>query len=195
MKVFSEFKIFFMLIVVLYLQACAPMQQLSVNEEMARKAQVDRLYLESRKLFHQGTSESYQSAEAALELAIELLGKEARIVDALGCIEWARGNKRRATKYFQEAIELDSQFSESYGNLAFVALENGDLYEAEALFKIALSLKPSNYKARNNFAVYLSELGRLGASKKQLLRSLYRAEVDTPPIENNLEMVDTLRPS
>lgn len=174
--------------------ACVPVQrQLSVGEQMARKAQVDKLYLRSRELFREGTQESLESAEAALKLAMDLLGDQARILDALGCIEWTRGNKRRSEKLFKKAIGVDPEFSESYGNLAFIAIENGDLIEAEALFKIALSLKPSNYRARNNLAVYLSELGRLDKSKAELLKSLHSAGSDRGPIENNLEFVDALR--
>ena len=121
------------------------------------------------------------------------MGDEARILDALGCIEWARGRKRSSEKYFKRAIAVDPEFSESYGNLAFIALENRDLIEAEALFKIALSLKPSNYRARNNMAVYLSELGRIDQSKAELLKSLHSAEFDRGLIESNLEFVDSLK--
>ncbi len=187
-------KLLVFVLMLLSVSACVPAQrQLSVSEELARKAKVDRLYLKSRKLFREGTESALESAEAALELARDLLGDQARIFDALGCIEWARGKKIRSEEFFKKAIAVDPEFSESYGNLAFIALENGDLIEAEALFKIALSLKPSNYRARNNMAVYLSELGRLDKSRAELLKSLHTAGYDRGPIENNLEFVDSLK--
>lgn len=68
-----------------------------------------------------------------------------------------------AKRQLDEALEADSRYAPAYdmmGNLLRAEGSPANLVKADEYFKKAISLDPEFTQARNNYGVYLSEMGR-----------------------------------
>lgn len=81
------------------------------------------------------------------------------------CLELASllhqgGETEKSLAYYQQALELDPQFSEAYNSLGCVYFENGIHAEAERLFRTAVAFAPERADFLVNLGVALNALGR-----------------------------------
>jgi tetratricopeptide (TPR) repeat protein len=63
---------------------------------------------------------------------------DSEVWQAMGEVEWRRGNTMEAEKDFQKALELDPGSARAMAGLGLVALDNGDMAKAEAQGRAAL---------------------------------------------------------
>lgn len=155
-----------------FLSACSFHPELSAEEQVRREARAESLVERATFLMTRGDQSSLQSAVASLELARDLLGDTAEILDALGCVDWRLGNLEASVAYFRKAIELDPEFALGYTHLGFVALEREEKEAARALFKKALRLDPEDIQARNNLSVLEFESNNLLEARHESLKAL-----------------------
>ena len=170
--------------------SCTNHQQLAPGEEQERKTRAQLLISRASLLMLRGDRNSLRSATSAIELARDLIGDTAEIMDALGCIEWRRGSREFATDYFKKAIKIDNSYSPPYTHLAFVAEENGDLVEAELLLRKALELAPASIEARNNYGALLLRIGQKSNARHELLKAIQFSDGVNHPILFNLEQIE-----
>ena len=182
----------FSILVCCFFVSCIPLsQQLSPEEEQARKAQAETLVIRATKLMLRGDETSLQSATSALELARDLVGERADILDALGCVEWRRGSVEFAEYFFKLALKADPNFDPAYVHLAFIAEDRGETDVAEELLKKALKLNPMNTHGRNNLGALELRKGEIQNSRHNLLKALQNSNQQSLPVLFNLEQVST----
>ncbi len=115
-------------------------------------------YLEGCRLDEEEVT--FDRAEAAYRLAIELDPALANALTNLGNLRFRRGFPEEAEHLYARALELDSAQPEAYYNLGFLAFERGDGEGAAACFRRAIAIDPTFADAHFNLAMALEELGR-----------------------------------
>jgi len=180
---------------VLMFSSCASVVEPPIDPQrvMKLKERSEELYLYSRIMFEKGDSVSLEQMEASLDLATSLVGEQPRFVDAKGCLEWKRGNKRRAEQLFLKSLKMNPYFSDAWEHLAFVMIDRGNQREAFELLRKAIELKPDNYRAKNNKALELARKGDFQKAYDLLLQANLLAGGGEKIIINNIELLDELR--
>ncbi len=148
-------------------------------------------YMLGRQLIERGTSESYHQATQYLFEATELDPNYAKAWVAI-----AHVNSRKyqtgyidlqkyvaaATPAIASALKLNNTLSEAHAELAALRWQSGDIDAAEASFKTALELGPSDSQSLYSYGNYLRTTGR----QQEAIPVLKRA------LEGNPLSVDTL---
>jgi len=160
---------------------------------MELKERSEALYIYSRMMFEKGDRVSLEQMEASLALAVSLVGEQPRFIDAKGCLEWKRGHRLEAERYFLKALKIDPFFSDAWEHLAFVMIDRGKSREGAEFLKRAIQLKPENYRARNNRALQLARNGKYQRAYQMLLQANLLADGEEKIIINNIEVLDDLR--
>ncbi len=135
------------------------------------------LYLRALLKSDEITAESFRYSVTLLEEAIRLDPRFAlayallgdRYVQGAGDFLPHREGFDRARGYVSRALEIDPELSEAHasrGNLAMQ--EDHDWALAESEFERAVSLNPSNVRARVSYSTLLRVLGKVEASERQL---------------------------
>lgn len=161
---------------------------LTLEQELAREGKLRRLLLKATLEMKNADFHSLGRAEAALELARDLVPNDARVTDGLGCIEWRRGNIEMAEYLFKKAVEFNPEYDRAYAHLALIAESRGDIWAAIELFNIALRKNPLNYMARNNLGALLYERDELGAVDERLKR----AKLEFLKVSEGMETTDAV---
>ncbi len=117
--------------------------------------------------------EDLDGAKAAFEIAYDI-APIAAAVDGIGCVAFLKDEKNEARKLFLEAIRINPEYAESYGNLALLYESQGKLRQALSTYREAIEKNPKNYKIRNNFATFIAEYNIEG--KDKALYELKKAE-------------------
>ncbi len=76
--------------------------------------------------------------------------EKSRILNKMGKIQGKAGNLDQAISSFEEAIQLDPNYAESYNDLGYAYYLKGDYERAEEYFKKALEVDPDYEIARRN---------------------------------------------
>lgn len=117
-------------------------------------------------------------AEAAFEVARDMLPMSAAVYDGLGCVAMMRGDFVRAEKYLLHASLLDAQYREVYANLAILYEMTGHKDDASLMYRYARQIDPENFRVRNNYAAFQFRRGR--GTTETALKELLRAEALAP---------------
>lgn len=195
-----------LLILSVFVQACAFLKPVSLGERIERERKVEELIAQSVYEMRSQSPQELSKAEASLLLAKELIPKHPRVIDGLGSIAWRRNDKALAKSYFEKAVEIDPNYDCAYAHLALVAESSGDDAKALELYDTALKLNPLNYRARNNYAVLIAKQNiqwsiahdkLVNKSMSKVRTELLKAKADLknitdPVIENNVEIVKGL---
>lgn len=124
-------------------------------------------------------SEQFESARSHYNKALEIKPKSRRILNNLGYSYYLDGNYYNAESYFKRVLDIDAEYERSWANLALVYLKlnevnrarnafdniveghqslnnigylralNGEIEEAEKLFRESASVSPSYYSVAN----------------------------------------------
>ncbi|OCQ19889.1 hypothetical protein A7985_18475 [Pseudoalteromonas luteoviolacea] len=96
-----------------------------------------------------------------------------------GAINMVEGRKDQAFSYFQAAIEMDSQYSSAWANLAILYRLSGKLQIAEKMYNQALALNSDNNTAKGNLAV-LYDMTDRSEQAEQIRAQLYQVRKSNP---------------
>lgn len=118
------------------------------------------LYLVDQGVAHLRRGE-FDRAEASFQVAREL-APLAAAADGLGCVALLQGRSAQAEQFFEEALELDSGYTEVLGNMALLYEHTGQVERAELMYQRALHEDPDSMRVRNNYGVFLATKGREG---------------------------------
>lgn len=80
---------------------------------------------------------------------------------------WNKGKYAEAAPYFQEAIDMKSDYAEAYNMLGFCTRMAGDLPKAISLYETALKLKPNFPEAREYYGETWLKQGNLAKAVQQ----------------------------
>lgn len=75
---------------------------------------------------------------------------EVKLLNKMGEVQGRTGNLDKAVELFNQAVEIDPNYTESYNNLGFAYYRKGEYRRAEEFFKKALEIDPNFEKARSN---------------------------------------------
>ena len=152
--------------------------------------------LEAHRLIDQGAAllnlGEAERAASSFKVSYEL-APSAAALDGLGCAAFISGDLGLAEVYFVQAYQMDRDYHNSLANLAMLYEMQGRLSEADRLHKYAIESNPTNFRARNNFGVFLSEYKSGSEGLKPLVKGeLLKAEAlaDDPLIIDNIEKLE-----
>ncbi|MCB0310167.1 MAG: hypothetical protein KDD42_02960 [Bdellovibrionales bacterium] len=130
-------------------------------------------------------------ARAAFSLAYDLAALP-QALDGLGAVAFMEGDAGTAQSYFVRAYQSDATYVQALSNLALLYESVGYASEARILYERALREDPANFRARNNFAVFLAELNPNREFNDIALSELRKAQVvlDHPIITDNIEQLE-----
>ncbi|MCB0344214.1 MAG: tetratricopeptide repeat protein [Bdellovibrionales bacterium] len=166
--------------------SCVDYRALSPEQAALREEHLQSLLNQSIEYMEQGSDDTLENANNALELARDLDPNDPRVLDALGCVEWRRGNYKLAAYFFEKALAADSGYDRAYVHLALNEERLGRIDSAEELLRIAIQLNPMNFRARNNYAALLLDKGFPHEARKQLQRAAHSAGREDAIMEINL---------
>jgi TolB-like protein/DNA-binding winged helix-turn-helix (wHTH) protein/Tfp pilus assembly protein PilF len=177
--------------------------QAEVSQEIARQVQVQltpsaearlvgsrpviaeayELYLKSRWLWHQFTTEAFQECADNLEKAVRLDPSYAPAFATLaGCYTWIgyvnalppRLAYERARAAAGEALRLDESLADAHVSMGYVRLNyDWDFPAAERDFRKAIELNPDSPEAHYAYGVYLWKIrGQMGEAVREFRRAL-----------------------
>ena len=174
-----------LLFISVLLLACSPLPRDFQKEEqiaplLSRALSLMRSYDES------GGRSKLESARAALELAREVHPQDARVFDAIGCVEWRRGYFKEAKHYFGKALAINPEYGRAYGNLALIAERDGNHEAAKELLQLAVSLDPSDYRSRNNLGVAFLRSEEEALARAEFLKALHSVRHKPKVVLENL---------
>ena len=171
-----------LLVLICSCSACVPLRQTAPGDEVLLEQKLVGLLTQATLLMREGDERSYQDSLATLFIAKELAPEDSRVLDAIGCVEWRRGNDQIAEHYFRAALELNPYYDRAYAHLALVAEKRGDIGIARELLQTAVSMNPLNYRSRSNYAQLLISHAR-GSSERKLgeLEGRKAANIAIPP--------------
>jgi type IV pilus assembly protein PilF len=106
----------------------------------------------------------------------------ARVHTELGANYFQRGQMAVALEELNEAIRLDAKYGVAHSILGLVYADLGDLVKAEASFKLAVSVAPSEGEIRNNYGSFLCRQNRAKDGLEQFDTALRLPLYTTPNI-------------
>ena len=181
----SSLKARLLVLPVLVLLGCVGMIEPTVSQRWEAEKLVDQgcAYLNLGDL---------NRAASAFTVSYEL-APSAAALDGLGCAAFLAGRLEDAERFFLGAQNLDWNYRNSIANLALLYEYQGRLEEAGRLHQRAIEAAPKNFRARNNFAVFLHEHGEgRGGSAAVVKGELLKAEAldDSPLIVDNIDKLE-----
>jgi protein O-GlcNAc transferase len=72
-----------------------------------------------------------------------------------------RGALGDAKRLYRQVLEVDARNVAACGNLAIIAAQEGDLAQAESLFRRVVAARPNYPEGHNNLGALLQQQGRL----------------------------------
>ncbi|MCB0336878.1 MAG: tetratricopeptide repeat protein [Bdellovibrionales bacterium] len=130
-------------------------------------------------------------ARAAFEVSLETYPSAAAL-DGLGVVALRQQQFPAAEQYFIDAFQLDHEYYQALANLAFLYENQGLISDATRLYRFVLKKDPTNFRARNNFAVLTHEHREEAHQELRSVREeLERAKAleQDPVIVNNLKVI------
>lgn len=109
-------------------------------------------------------------AQAAFESSWAI-SPSPQALDGLGCVAFLRGEEMEAEELFTRAVSFDEGYSHALSNLALLYEKQGKHEKARTLFEKGLISDPKNFQARNNYGVFLQEIGEEGGARSEILRA------------------------
>jgi len=90
----------------------------------------------------------------------------------LGNLYFRKGDQRRATKYYNRALQLNPKFLPALNNLALVTAANQEYYKALTIFLDILKYLPNDAETHYNIACMYSRLKRVDKSIEWLKKAI-----------------------
>lgn len=108
--------------------------------------------------------------------------ESARVHTELGAEYFRLKRYDVALEEFSTAIERSPSYALAYNGLGLVHAALGDKGRAEAAFKRAIQLQPSNSESHNNYGRFLCDQGRYEDSQKEFMLAVKNPLYKTPQI-------------
>lgn len=140
-------------------------------------------------MLREANPQAVRSAQVAFSAAYELAPQDPRVIDGLGCVAFQQGRLDSASRYFLSAMHIDPKYDRAYAHLALVAEKKGQYGEAGRLHKMALLVNPLNYRARNNYAIFLADSDKKLLARYELTKARIFSEAMEPIIERNIRQL------
>lgn len=118
-------------------------------------------------LAHAGLGESYwrqylitrdvslaEEASASLDRAQTINSELPAVQYLLGLIEDGTGNHQKAVNHYQNALELDSRFSQASKGMAMAYENLGEFEKADSIYKRAIAQKPEYWRGYSDIGEY-----------------------------------------
>ncbi|TQF71618.1 tetratricopeptide repeat protein [Pseudoalteromonas luteoviolacea] len=150
---------------------------LKVYEDRTKFIGKDVLHTSPRTLTIDFDPNSRQQAFRTTEITKDRV--TAMFYNNKGAINMVEGRHDLAFSYFQAAINIDSQYSSAWANLAILYRISDTLDIAEKMYNQALSLNPDNNTAKGNLAV-LYELTNRAEQAQEIRAQLYQIRRKNP---------------
>ena len=120
-----------------------------------------------------------QGGKASLDLA-EVVCRQAQLIDrgyapiynTWGLVKMEKGNVIEALRFFERAIELDSEMFEAQMNFAQITLSFRGYQDARQAFAKSVQLKPDNYEAHLGLGAALRGLEQFDQAKAEYERAI-----------------------
>ncbi len=143
---------------ILFFSSCIS-QNSSISDVEIIKREKSLSLLVDKAIYFLSNNEpsNLKKAKDSLLLAKEISPLDERVLDGLGCVFYIEKNYKKAEKYFKKSIEVNPSYASGWAHLALIAEREGDLKAAKFLHEKALEYAPLDYRARNNYAVFLAE--------------------------------------
>jgi tetratricopeptide (TPR) repeat protein len=118
----------------------------------------------------------WQNDELLWEHAIACTSDNYTAYNNLGFVLAAAGRNTEAIKQYQQALELNPNFSDCANNLGTVFLHQGQLDKAQDYYLQALAINPNLAETHNNLAILLTKQGKTGEAIEH-----YRKAIELKP--------------
>jgi tetratricopeptide (TPR) repeat protein len=112
-----------------------------------------------------------EAARTWLLRSVEI-AKSAPTLCLLGMVYLHLKEKEKAEEAWRTAIDVDEQYEEAYFNLGFLAKEEGNLGEAEALLRKSIQIDPKFLRAHAQLGALLLKQGRRLEADSEFRRCL-----------------------
>ena len=170
------------------------------DQQIKSQLQSDPSKLSVEELLYAGTlyGNDYNQIENAYKKATELYPNDARAFNNVAMIEYAKGNYDEASKWLQKAARIGKTLPETNANLGLIALQQGNIAQAEQLIARATGANGLNevmgnlHLAQGKYAEAQQDFGKLAtnsAALAQLLNKNYQAAAQTL---NNVKNADAM---
>lgn len=131
-----------------------------------------------------------EEAQASFEAAYEI-GKLPEALDGLGAVAMLKGSPEVAIELFEAAYN-EGEYPFALGNLALAHEMLGNLVLANQLYNRAIEEDPTNFRARGNFSVFITDyLDEREKAKSELLKA--KAIEATPLLVHNQEVLENMK--
>ncbi|MCF2856258.1 tetratricopeptide repeat protein [Pseudoalteromonas sp. SMS1] len=150
---------------------------LKVYEDRAKFIGKDVLHTSPKTLTIDFDPNSRQQAFRTTEITKDRV--TAMFYNNKGAIHMVEGRQDLAFSYFKAAIDIDSQYSSAWANLAILYRIANKLTTAEDMYNQALALNPDNNTAKGNLAV-LYDLTQRSDQAEQIRTQLYQLRRKNP---------------
>jgi len=101
-----------------------------------------------------------------VEGAKDIVG-DVKLLNKMGEVQGRTGNFDKAIELFNQAVELDPNYAESYNNLGFTYYKKGKYKRAEQFFSKALEIDPNFDKAKSNLNTIRNVIRRSESFEKE----------------------------
>ena len=160
------------------------------DEQILAQIKDDASKLSVEELLYGATlyDNDLNSAANAYQKAVDLYPNDARAYNNLATIAYAQGDYDKAKQWLQKALRKDNKVAEANANLGLLALQEGNLTEAENYIARASSANGVNeiignlHLAQGKYAQAQQDFGNLktnSAALAQLLNKDYAAATNT----------------
>lgn len=170
------------------------------DQQIKDQLQSDATQLSLEELLYAGTlyGNDQDKIENAYKKAAELYPNDARAFNNVAMIEYAKGNYAEAANWLQKAARTGKTLPETSANLGLIALQQGNIDQAEQLIARATGANGLNevlgnlHLAQGKYAQAEQDFGKLAtnsAALAQLLNKNYQAAAQTL---NNVKNADAM---
>ena len=170
------------------------------DQQIKDQLQSDATQLSLEELLYAGTlyGNDQDKIENAYKKAAELYPNDARAFNNVAMIEYAKGNYAEAANWLQKAARIGKTLPETSANLGLIALQQGNIDQAEQLIARATGANGLNevlgnlHLAQGKYAQAEQDFGKLAtnsAALAQLLNNNYQAAAQTL---NNVKNADAM---
>ena len=138
--------------------SCTKPMPVTPEQEAKLEKKVQSLLVQATKFLRGDSKDSELAAFSKLKIAYELSPDDPRVLDALGCLYWKKGDLNTAYSYFKQATQINNYYDRGYAHMALIAEERKEYREAENLYQLAIQMNPLNFRTRNNYALMLRRI-------------------------------------
>ncbi len=121
-------------------------------------------------MYHLGVTEDWEASLAAYQTLLEFVPDDVSVLNNLAFLHWCLRDNATGVEYAQQALELDSSHSASYGNVATGLFLTGNLAQAETILERTAARFPGDPTLLLLRAEFGTALGEYDAAQEAYRR-------------------------